>query len=412
MRKHDLMQCMEEETMWFPTSCWDIDAQQRRLIPSRRYTMQESSGVLAAYKSEHLRKIDPDLYWHLADLQGFTVGQAAQYVPKCENLYQYMRSTCRMSLRYLQSSQDFYMDNFEHLDMDDVSATKQDMVEMDLWRLPFDNVYMETTAYVPIFENEVIVVFLTIALEQYKKDHEGLAHMTEEGAAMISEIYIRADGRWIRINEYIKHLVNIPPMPSDRDSLKRYRILDDLRNPKFPPVAVAADKPTMMSVATRLNLKNPQPPQVTLPDSTHVYGDSNRSFDTGSNPVTFEFTRRLMQIMDTFIVLMNTRNVEMRTVKPSCKMNRTRRKKGKILLKPYAVVDIPYAYSDGQSVRSAAVEPGRQRQSPRMHLRRGHIRTQHYGKGMEQTKRIWIKPVLVNSTADAEIRHDYHVHTS
>lgn len=33
--------------------------------------------------------------------------------------------------------------------------------------------------------------------------------------------------------------------------------------------------------------------------------------------------------------------------------------------------------------------------SPHAHIRRGHWRRQHFGKGREQVKRIWIKPVLV-----------------
>ena len=131
MRKHDLMQCLHEETMWFPTSCWDIRAQQRRLIPSRRYSLQESSGVKAAYLADDVRKADPEMYQYAVRMRGATVDQTLRYVAECEHMYKYMRSTCRMTLKYLQASQDFYMDNFEHLDMDDVAATKRDMVEMD-----------------------------------------------------------------------------------------------------------------------------------------------------------------------------------------------------------------------------------------------------------------------------------------
>ena len=118
-----------------------------------------------------------------------------------------------------------------------------------------------------------------------------------------------------------------------------------------------------------------------------------------------------MQIMDTFIVLMSTRNVEMRAIEPNHKMNRKRRKNGKTLLQP--------VYDGGHSVRilGLPIRPKRVRivgaaTAIAAHASApGHIRRQHYGKGLEQIKRIWIKPVLVNSTADAEVRHDYHVHT-
>lgn len=34
--------------------------------------------------------------------------------------------------------------------------------------------------------------------------------------------------------------------------------------------------------------------------------------------------------------------------------------------------------------------------SPQMHWRRGHVRHQHFGPGLSETKLVWIKPVLVN----------------
>ena len=35
--------------------------------------------------------------------------------------------------------------------------------------------------------------------------------------------------------------------------------------------------------------------------------------------------------------------------------------------------------------------------SPRPHLRRGHIRNQHYGEGNKEIKKIFIQPVFVNA---------------
>ena len=35
--------------------------------------------------------------------------------------------------------------------------------------------------------------------------------------------------------------------------------------------------------------------------------------------------------------------------------------------------------------------------SPKPHLRRGHIRTQHYGVGNKEIKKIFIQPVFVNA---------------
>ena len=43
----------------------------------------------------------------------------------------------------------------------------------------------------------------------------------------------------------------------------------------------------------------------------------------------------------------------------------------------------------------------------RMHLRRGHPRHQHFGKGNAQVKRIWIAPTFVNVDDDYQPREEY-----
>lgn len=45
----------------------------------------------------------------------------------------------------------------------------------------------------------------------------------------------------------------------------------------------------------------------------------------------------------------------------------------------------------------------------RMHLRRGHIRRQRFGRGLKCERKVWIKPVLVGYREEGTIEHEYEL---
>ena len=49
------------------------------------------------------------------------------------------------------------------------------------------------------------------------------------------------------------------------------------------------------------------------------------------------------------------------------------------------------------------------RKRVRLHLRRGHARTQRYGQGRKKTKQIWIEPTLVGYEEEGKITQTYEV---
>jgi hypothetical protein len=65
-------------------------------------------------------------------------------------------------------------------------------------------------------------------------------------------------------------------------------------------------------------------------------------------------------------------------------------------------IDLPQQSSAPSRGNEAA-----DRASPRMHLRRGHGREQHFGKDNAQVKRIWIAPTWVNIDGDYQPREEY-----
>lgn len=50
-----------------------------------------------------------------------------------------------------------------------------------------------------------------------------------------------------------------------------------------------------------------------------------------------------------------------------------------------------------------------ERKRVRLHLRRGHIRRQRWGRGNKWEKKIWIEPTLVGYEEEGRIEHDYEV---
>lgn len=48
-----------------------------------------------------------------------------------------------------------------------------------------------------------------------------------------------------------------------------------------------------------------------------------------------------------------------------------------------------------------------ERKRPRLHLRRGHIRRQRYGRGLKRVKDVWIEPKMVGHREDGVVSHEY-----
>ena len=78
-------------------------------------------------------------------------------------------------------------------------------------------------------------------------------------------------------------------------------------------------------------------------------------------------------------VLLNTKNVEYRTHPPVAKLNHKRKKKGKELFYEYKTLKL---YPDEPEIRYVGTAIGQNplhRQSPKLHMRRGHVRRLHNG---------------------------------
>lgn len=83
---------------------------------------------------------------------------------------------------------------------------------------------------------------------------------------------------------------------------------------------------------------------------------------------------------------------------PPEKLNAARERKGKEPIRRYHYVHVGHVYgSDG--TKHDYNKTGRRMP---IHMRAGHNRRQHFGAGREQTKLIWIPPVLVNYDGKTE----------
>lgn len=105
------------------------------------------------------------------------------------------------------------------------------------------------------------------------------------------------------------------------------------------------------------------------------------------------------------LMILNTRGIERHTVEPSDKLNRARRKNGKLPIPPYDVVkSSPYvtAVLARGAPRPAQEHQGGTHASPVMHLRMGHPRT--YASGNS----IFVRDALVNATPEAKAAFRSH----
>lgn len=92
----------------------------------------------------------------------------------------------------------------------------------------------------------------------------------------------------------------------------------------------------------------------------------------------------------TLIVLLNTKNINKQTreIKRYAAPSKKNPKNYKYLT-TIKMGEISETYTNEKS--------GIGHSSPRPHLRRGHIRTQHFGVGNKEVKKIFIQPVFVNA---------------
>lgn len=98
------------------------------------------------------------------------------------------------------------------------------------------------------------------------------------------------------------------------------------------------------------------------------------------------------------ILMLNTRGIEKRVIETD-KLNRARAKcgDGRPLVPRHTVVHIGTIYDKSGRAHSVT---GTGRHMP-VHLRSGFTRRQHYGKGNEETKLVFIAPCLVNYREDS-----------
>lgn len=90
------------------------------------------------------------------------------------------------------------------------------------------------------------------------------------------------------------------------------------------------------------------------------------------------------------LLLLNTRGIEKEVIHPQ-KLNAIREKKGQSAIPRVTTLRIGTVY-DREGKGHAIGTTGMRR----VHLRAGHARRQHYGKGNAETKIVYIPPVLVN----------------
>ena len=106
-----------------------------------------------------------------------------------------------------------------------------------------------------------------------------------------------------------------------------------------------------------------------------------------------------LDIMNAMIVLSQTNGVQVEA-------RSTLHKPGKRRDAPeysYHVLRIPGVGEGGSGITIG------ERKRVRLHLRRGHKRTQHHGRGNKQVKNIWIEPTLVGYQEEGEVYKDYEV---
>ena len=114
---------------------------------------------------------------------------------------------------------------------------------------------------------------------------------------------------------------------------------------------------------------------------------------------------RWLRMFFGFLQMLHCSNVETVKEKPDKKLQKSRKKKGKLPLFDYRVLQL--VHSDG---RRTSMFGGGTHSSPRFHFRRGHFGNRWKGHGEDKKLvRVWISPCAVGNKSDGEIHKEYVV---
>lgn len=124
----------------------------------------------------------------------------------------------------------------------------------------------------------------------------------------------------------------------------------------------------------------------------------NGAFDTALSDVSEE-----VFVLLGLTVALSCCNVGMVETPVPDKLNKKRAKSGKLPLYSYKQIVIKPSHGEhASSGRSGSTITGRQ--SPRLHARRGHIRTLHGG-----ARRVWVSPAMVGRGTKGVVKSSYRV---
>lgn len=112
----------------------------------------------------------------------------------------------------------------------------------------------------------------------------------------------------------------------------------------------------------------------------------------GKNKEQENFVNQSAEHLRYFLmVILVTKNIEKVTKRNSSRAISPKQRKDS------AKYDYTTTIKIGAITETFTASPGGGARNVRPHLRRGHIRTQHFGKGNAETKKIFIQPVFVNA---------------
>lgn len=102
------------------------------------------------------------------------------------------------------------------------------------------------------------------------------------------------------------------------------------------------------------------------------------------------------------LLMLNTKGVDKQIIQCEA-LNQQRTKKGKTTIPKHTVVHIGKIYRrDGSAIERPEGEHGGWKMP--MHLRAGYARRQHFGKGREDVKMVYIPPCIVNFVPDEVVK--------